>query len=118
MAAATASGDAAEITACVDTMRAALARDAEDFASALTERLPEAFLDLVERTEALVAEEVASSPPPSTPACCDPTCTSGVAEPRRVRRDGRRPRGAPRGDIGSRAAGDLAVRTFLSGASA
>lgn len=118
LAAATASGDAAEITARVDTMMRALARDAEDFAFALTEHSLEAFPDLVERTEALVAEEVAFFAaaqhagvlrPDVPPAWLSHVVYGVMVAVREALRAG---------DIGSRAAGDLAVRTFLSGASA
>ncbi|WP_244927553.1 helix-turn-helix domain-containing protein [Nocardioides sp. W7] len=118
LAEATASGDASAITACVDTMVRSLARDAEDFAFALTEHSLQDFPDLVERTRSLVAVEVAMFSaaqragvlrPDVPPAWLSHVVYGVMVAVREALRAG---------EIGSRAAGDLAVRTFLSGASA
>lgn len=118
MAEATASGDATAIRTCIETMMRSLTRDAEDFAFALTDHSLLAFPDIVERTASLAAVEVAlltaaqeagvlrADVPPAWLSHVVYGVMVAVCEALRA------------GDIGSRAAGDLAVRTFLSGASA
>jgi AcrR family transcriptional regulator len=117
VASATASGEAATLRACLEVYVRRLARDAEEFSFALTEHSLRAFPDLVARTDELVAEETAllaaaqrggvlrADVPPAWLSHVVYGVMVAVAEARRA------------GDIDARAAGDLAVGTFLSGAS-
>lgn len=113
--AATASGDAGVLTACLEAMMRALAHDAEDFAFALTEHSLQDFPDLLARTEHLVALEVALFAAaqragvlrPDVPAAWLSHVAYGVMVAVRE--------ALRAGDVGSRAAGDLAVAAFLDG---
>lgn len=115
VAGATASGDADTLTVCLEAYVRLLARDAEEFEFALTEPSQRGFPDLVARTDELMAVESAlyeagqragvlrSDVPPAWLSHVVYGVMVAVCE---ALRDG---------DIGSRAAGDLAVSAFMDG---
>jgi AcrR family transcriptional regulator len=112
---ATASGTADALGSCLEAYVRLLARDAEEFAFALTEHSLRDYPDLVARTEALVAAEVAlfeaaqgagvlrRDVPPVWLSHVVYGVMVAVREALRA------------GDVGSRVAGDLAVAAFLDG---
>lgn len=118
VAEATADGDAATLRRCLEGYVRGLARDAEEFAFALTEHSLRGFADLVARTDALLEVEVALFAAaqhagvlrPGVPPAWLSSVVYGVmvAVSEALRE----------GDIRSTDAGDLAVDTFFSGASA
>lgn len=113
---ATAAGVAGDLTTCLAAYVRLLARDAEEFAFALTEHSLRDFADLVARTETLMEVEVALFAAAQragvlrsdVPARWLSHVVYGVmVAVREALRDG---------DVAPRAAGDLAVAAFLDGA--
>lgn len=111
----TGAGEADALTTCLDAYVRLLARDAEEFAFALTEHSLRDFPDLVARSDSLEAVEAALFAaaqragvlrPDVPPVWLSHVVYGVMVAVREALRDG---------DIGSRAAGDLAVAAFLDG---